>query len=142
MEFNGDETEHLIIIFKPEAWLNHGAYFWDSLIEDSKEWAGLKYQWVASSVYGDQVIVTNHSPLHKGTAVYMHGPDMAGPSNDTPGWICNILYLGNSYDSWLERVRKYGDEYSIGPGCINEQLGSKAGEYRELYRGLNPGLTW
>jgi hypothetical protein len=53
----------------------------------------------------------------------------------------NILYLGSSVDEWLARVRRFGDEYSIVPGAIDD-LVDEPDEYRKIYRELNPGLTW
>jgi hypothetical protein len=86
--------------------------------------------------------MTENSPLHEGLAIYIHGPDMAGPINDVNGWIENILYVGSDYDVWIDRVEKYGDEHSIGPGGIDRDLGALAEEYRNIYRALNPGLQW
>ena len=123
-------------------WRPDGAYFWDSLIEQVPEWNHVQYSWIATSCYGDEVILTKNSPLYEGIAIYIHGPDISGPVNDIQAWIQNIIYLGSSYEEWMDRVETYGDEHSIGPGGIDNDLGVKADEYREIYRKLNPGLTW
>ena len=117
------------------------AYIWDELIEEMEEWRDLEYVWIASSNYGDQIIVTDTSPIHDGIAVYMLGMDVAGPDSDNPIWPEGMLFLGNSVSEWLERVEKYGDEHSIGPGGIDNEL-SNPEEYKKLYRKLNPGLNW
>jgi hypothetical protein len=135
--FDEDDLE----IFSVTDIRRSGAYFWDDLIENLPAWRNLKYQWIASSSFGDQIMVTENSPLHSGTALYMHGPDVAGPQSEDPNWIENILYLGPSINEWLARVKKFGGEYSIGPGAIH-QLGAAADEYRAIYRQLNPGLQW
>lgn len=133
--------DRLVEIFKPADRKTSGAYFWDDLREEVPEWKDLEYEWIASSSFGDQIIVTKNSPLHTGTAVYMHGPDVAGPESANPAWIENILYLGSSEEVWKARVAKYGDEHSVTPGSIDESL-QNPDEYRAIYRKLNPGLKW
>lgn len=133
--------EPALEIFKPEDRKTSGAYFWESLREEVPAWKELEYEWIASSMYGDQIIITRNSPLHPGTAIYMHGPDVAGPKSENPAWIENILYLGPSEEEWQARIKKFGGEHSIGPGSI-DQLGAAADEYRAIYRKLNPGLSW
>jgi hypothetical protein len=134
-------AERLIRVFEPSEWKTSGACFWDWLGDDLPAWANLKYVWIASSVYGDQVILTHNSPIHEGAAVYMHGPDISGPKSCDPNWTDNILYLGSSVDEWLSRIRKFGDEYAVENGSIDERL-ENAGEYREVMQRLNPGLPW
>ncbi|WP_254512189.1 hypothetical protein [Anatilimnocola floriformis] len=136
------EDDLVFELFPRNEWRTSGAYFWDDYIENLPEWRELRYTWIASSRWGDQIIVTDNSPLHVGTALYMHGPDVAGPIHPNPAWIENIIYLGPSIDAWLARVQRFGDEYSIVPGSIDEHLGSAADEYRTIYRQLNPGLQW
>lgn len=131
----------LVELYDKKNWKTSGAYFWDDLKKNSPAWKDLKYQWIGSSVYGDQIILTENSPLHEGPAIYAHGPDVAGPKSDKAGWIENILYYGNSVEEWHARVRKYGDEYSLGPGAIKTDVKNPE-EYRAIYRKLNPGLTW
>jgi hypothetical protein len=104
-------------------------------------WANLEYQWIARSVFGDQIILTQNSPIHDGSVVYMHGPDVAGPQSGNPNWLDNILVLGFSVDEWLARIEKFGDEFSVTPGSIDELLEAPE-EYRGIYRELNPGLPW
>ncbi len=116
--------------------------FLGRLHENIPEWRHLRYVWIASSQFGDQIIVTENSPLHAGTALYMHGPDVAGPKSDDPAWIENIIYLGPSIETWLGRVARFGDEHSICPGSIDDELEPQAAEYRAIYRELNPGLQW
>lgn len=71
----------------------------------------------------------------------MHGPDVAGPRSPFALWLDNILYLGPSVDEWLARVQRFGDEYSIVPGEIDDFV-DEPDEYRKIYRELNPGLPW
>lgn len=135
-----DINEPLIEVFEKSDRRTEGAYFWDSLRE-LPAWKSLKYEWIGSSRFGDQVIFTTNSPVHSGPAVYMHGPDVAGPDSADPNWIDNILYLGPSVEDWLARVKRFGDEYSVVPGSIDELVGNPQ-EYRRIYRELNPGLRW
>jgi hypothetical protein len=136
-----DDDEPAFEIFPVEQRCISGAYFWDDLIENLPEWRELKYTWIGRSMCGDQIIVTENSPLHAGTAIHVHGPDIAGPISAKAGWIENILYLGDSVEDWLIRVERFGGEHSMFPGSIDE-LGSDADEYRAIYRKLNPGLQW
>lgn len=131
-----------LILNPPEDWRTDGAYFWDDYIEHVPEWRELRYTWIASSQFGDQIIVTENSPLHSGAALYMHGPDVSGPIHEHPAWIENIIYLGPSIEAWLARVKRFGDEHSICPGDIDDELGPAAAEFRAIYRELNPGLPW
>jgi hypothetical protein len=133
--------EPLVRVFAPSKRQRSGAYFWDSLRNEVPEWKDLEYEWLGSSRFGDQIIVTRNSPLHRGVAIYMHGPDVAGPKSTNASWLDNILYLGSSVDEWLTRVNRYGDEYSVVPGSIDE-LVDDPDEYLKIYRELNPGLTW
>jgi hypothetical protein len=130
----------LIFVFDKSDRQTEGAYFWDSLRE-IPAWKELKYEWIARSRFGDQVIFTTNSPIHSGPAVYMHGPDVAGPDSADSNWIDNILYLGPLVEEWLARVERFGDEYSVAPGTIDESV-SYPEEYRKIYRELNPGLRW
>ena len=138
----GQESQKIVKLLSRDEWQSKGAYFWDSLIAEVPEWRELEYVSIANSLYGDQVIMTTNSPIHDGVAIYIHGPDISGPINDTPGWIENIIYAGPSYENWLARVKKYGDEHSIAPGGIERELGDRAEEYCKIYRKLNPGLKW
>ena len=138
----GSTGPRLLQLIPREEWRSDGAYFWDSLIEESPEWNHVEYSWIANSCYGDQAILTKSSPLHEGPAIYIHGPDIHGPVNEVHGWIENIIYLASSYEVWMERVEMYGDEHAIGPGGIDRELGERADEYRKIYRKLNPGLRW
>src|SRR4029079_1113312 len=95
------DYEPLIQVFERSEWKSHGAYFWDSLREGLPAWANLEYQWIGISTFWDQVVVTRNSPIHSGTAVYIHGPDISGPNSSNPNWIDNILYLGASVEEWL-----------------------------------------
>ena len=133
-------SDPLVYVFEKKDWKTSDAYFWDWLREDPA-WSDLKYQWIATSQYGDQIIVTDNSPIHEGRAVYIHGPDISGPRSSHPDWLDSILYLGSSIEEWRALMEKYGDEYSVIPGSIDELL-ENPDEYRELYRKLNPGLNW
>ena len=134
-------SDPLVHIFKKKDWKTSDAYFWDWLREDNAAWSDLKYEWIAKSEYGDQIIITQKSPILKGSAVYMHGPDVSGPDSPNPDWPDSVLYLGSSVEEWRVRMETYGDEYSVIPGSIDELL-ENPDEYRELYRKLNPGLNW
>lgn len=133
--------DHYVRIFDPSERRNSGAYFWDSLRRELPGWSELEYEWIATSTFGDQIILTNNSPLHLGPAIYMHGPDVGGPRSSSALWLDNILYLGSSVDQWLARVQRFGDEYSIVPGEIDDFV-DDSDEYRRIYRELNPGLPW
>jgi hypothetical protein len=61
--------------------------------------------------------------------------------SDNPIWPDNLIYLGSSIDEWLARIERFGDEYAVVPGSIDELL-ENPDEYRKIYRDLNPGLTW
>ena len=135
------EDDDLIRIFDTNEQKTEGANFWDWLRDDDAVWQRLKYKWIASSCFGDQVIVTETSPIHDGTAVYLLGPDITGPESDTPNWPDNLIYLGSSVDDWLTRVSQFGDEHSIAPGDLDQRI-DRADEYRKIYRELNPGLPW
>ena len=137
-----ERRDKLLIPIDRAGWKSDGAYLWDAVIHDVKGWGHMKYRWIASSIYGDQIIMTESSPLHPGVAIYLHGPDVAGPRSGNQFWIENILYLGSSYDEWRRRIGEYGDEHSIAPGGIDRELGDRAGEYKSIYRNLNPGLEW
>ena len=137
-----DEDDPLLEIFPRDEWRTSGAYFWDDYVENLPAWRDLRYTWIARSRFGDQIIITENSPLHSGTALYMHGPDVAGPIHNNPAWIENIIYLGPSVEAWLARIEQFGDEHSICPGSIDDILVEKANEYRTIYRELNPGLRW
>lgn len=141
MKDEDDLADPFIRIFDASERRTEGAYFWDSL-RDLPAWKELRYEWIASSLFGDQVIFTKNSPIHRGRpAVYVHGPDVAGPNSKDPNWIENILYLGPSIEDWLARVELFGDEYSVVPGSIDETLCNPE-VYRRIYRELNPGLPW
>jgi hypothetical protein len=131
----------LVRIFPKKDWRTSVAYFWDSLREERPAWANLEYQWIARSTYGDQVIIAQQSPIHEGIAIYIHGPDIAGPKSSDANWIDNILFLGSTFGEWMTRIEEFGDEYSICPGSIGE-LVDAPDEYRRIYRNLNPGLQW
>jgi len=118
-----------------------GAYFWDSLRDEFPAWTDLRYQWIATSSFGDQIILTTNSPIHSGPALYMNGPDVSGAVSDDPNWPDCILYLGSTIDEWLARVARFGDEWSVVPGLIDESL-DDPDAYRRIYRELNPGLQW
>ncbi|WP_425614269.1 hypothetical protein NA78x_004135 [Anatilimnocola sp. NA78] len=136
-----DDADPLIYVFDESERKSSGAYFWDSLREELPAWRDLEYEWIASSTFGDQVIRTQNSPIHDGPAIYMHGPDVAGPRSPDTNWIENILFLGNSESEWLERVRRFGDEYAVAPASIDDCI-DNGDEYRAIYRLLNPGLKW
>jgi hypothetical protein len=138
---NDTKAPQLIRIFDPSERRSEGAHFWDSLRGEVVAWKDLEYDWIASSCFGDQVIQTDNSPIHKGHAIYIHGPDIAGPTSDNPDWLDNILYLGSSTFDWLARIARFGDEYAIAPGLIDERVIDSA-MYRQIYRDLNPGLPW
>jgi hypothetical protein len=133
--------EPYILIFERSERRNNGACFWDSLRDDVPAWKTFEYEWIARSSFGDQVIQTDNSPIHTGHALYLHGPDVAGPLSDNPHWPDNVLYLGPSVDEWLARINRFGDEYAIVPGLIDELVVDPEG-YRKIYRDLNPGLPW
>jgi hypothetical protein len=128
-------------IFAESERRTNGAYFWDCLRDELPAWNDLTYEWIASSSFGDQIILTNNSPIHLGPAIYMHGPDVGGPISENPNWPSSILYLGATVDEWLARIARFGDEYSVVPGCIDEFV-DDSDAYRKIYRELNPGLTW
>ena len=136
-----ESAEPLVVVFDHSDRKTTEASFWDWLRDDIPAWKDLDYEWIASSVFGDQIILTNNSPIHDGPAVYMLGPDVAGPTSDNANWPDNLIYLGPSVDGWLARIERFGDEYSIVPGSIDELLDS-SDEYRKIYRELNPGLQW
>jgi hypothetical protein len=136
-----NKPEPLVRIFDHADRKRAEAYLWDWLKRDVPAWADLKYEWIASSMFGDQIILTNNSPLHKGSAVYMLGPDIAGPDGNNPDWPDNLLYLGPSIEEWRARMKRFGDEYSVVPGSIDDML-DNPDEYRKVYRALNPGLQW
>ena len=131
----------LVHIFKETERRSEGAYFWDSLRDEVPAWKDLQYEWIASSRFGDQIILTSNSPIHDGPALYMHGPDVAGPDSADANWIDNILYLGSSVEEWLARIERFGDEHSVAPGSIDQSV-HEPEEYRRIYRDLNPGLPW
>jgi len=133
--------EPLVRIFAASDWKTSGAYFWDWLRDELPAWSHMEYEWIASSVYGDQIILTKNSPIHKGPAIYMHGPDVPGPRSADPNWLDNILYLGCSVEEWLARIRTFGDEYAVENGSIGDRL-ANPGEYLNAIRELNPGLQW
>lgn len=135
------EDNRLIRIFDTEDRKTEDAYFWDWLRDGDNAWQKLKYKWIASSCFGDQVIVTESSPIHDGTAVYLLGPDITGPESDNPNWPDNMVYLGASVHEWLARVNEFGDEHSIAPGDLDQRIDC-GDEYRKIYRELNPGLPW
>ena len=118
-----------------------GAYFWDSLRDEFPAWKDLEYEWIASSSFGDQIILTNNSPLHAGPAIHMNGLDVSGPVSANPNWPGGILYLGSTIDEWLARLARFGDEWSVVPGLIDESL-YDTDAYRRIYRELKPGLHW
>jgi hypothetical protein len=136
-----ESAERLVNIFDQSARKASGAYCWEWLREDIPAWKNLKYEWIASSSFQDQIILTENSPIHDGLAVYLLGPDIAGPVSDNPIWPDNLIYLGSSIDEWLARIERFGDEYAVVPGSIDELL-ENPDEYRKIYRDLNPGLTW
>jgi hypothetical protein len=136
-----NENEKLVSIFEPSSRVTSGADHWDSLREEMAAWRNLEYEWIAVSAFMDQIIHTRSSPIHAGSAVYMLGPDVSGPTSENPDWPENLLYLAPSVEEWLARVQQYGDEYSVAPGSIAESLADPE-EYCAIYRALNPGLPW
>ena len=140
-DMNENENEKLVSIFEASSRRTSGADCWDALREELAAWSALEYDWIAVSAFGDQIIHTRSSPLHAGSAVYMLGPDVSGPSSENPNWPENLLYLAPSVEEWLARVHRYGDEYSVAPGSIAESLADPEA-YRAIYRALNPGLQW
>jgi hypothetical protein len=131
----------IVRIFTPSERTKGGAYLWDSLRDELPGWKVLEYEWIGTSRFGDQIILTHNSPLHRGPAIYLHGPDVAGPKSSDENWLDNILYLGSSVEEWLARITRFGDEYSVVPGSIDELI-DDSNQYRKIYRELNPGLTW
>ena len=136
-----DSKEPLVRIFARSDRKTTDAYFWDRLRDDVPAWKDLKYEWIASSTFGDQIILTHNSPIHDGSAVYMLGPDISGPDSTNPYWPDNLIYLGPSVDEWSARMERFGDEFSVAPGSIDDMV-DDADEYRRIYRELNPGLAW
>lgn len=141
MTEEAETSDKLVSVFEDSDRKTSGAGFWDSLREDMPAWRNMEYEWIGVSAFLDQIIVTRSSPIHTGSAVYMQGPDVAGPRSENPDWPENVLYLGPSVDEWLARIRRFGDEYSVAPGAIDESLADPE-EYRAIYRELNPGLQW
>ena len=133
--------ELLLRVFDPSERKTAGACFWDWLRDDVPAWNAFEYEWIASSCFGDQIVVTQTSPIHDGTAVYLLGPDISGPASDNSNWPENLLYLAPSVQDWLSRVNEFGDEHSIAPGDLDLRI-DRADEYRRIYQKLNPGLTW
>jgi len=139
--FKSKRSEPLIFVFDEDKHRTAGAYFWDRLRDELPAWANLEYEWIASSCFGDQIILTNNSPIHAGPAIYMHGPDVGGPNSNNLNWPEYILHLGSSVKEWIARLERFGDEYSVCPGVIDDELDSP-NTYCEIYRQLNPGLEW
>jgi len=115
-----DSDHTLVRVFDKSERSNTDASFWEWLREDVPAWKNVKYEWIASSQFGDQIVLTHNSPIHDGPAVYMLGPDVAGPASDNPDWPENLIYLGPSVDEWLARIEQFGDEFSITPGSLAE----------------------
>jgi hypothetical protein len=141
-KYRGMRSGHCLQLYPIAKRKKSGSQYWDWLIESSKEWSSLEYTLIASSRFGDDIIITHNSPLHPGQAIYMHGPDVAGPRSPNKAWPESVLYLGSSIESWLDRVELYGDEHAIGPGGIDSELKKRASIYKAIYRQLNPGLEW
>ena len=131
----------LIDLYERAAWKDSGAHHWDRLAVEVPVWRSLTYRWIASSHYGDQIILTTTSPLHGGSAIYLHGPNIAGPRSEVNGWLDTIVYLGSSVDAWHARIARYGDEYAIAPALIDRVV-DQPERYKATYRLMNPGLVW
>ena len=131
----------LLNLYERAAWKDSGAHHWDRLIVEVPVWRSLTYRWIASSHYGDQIILTTTSPLHGGSAIYLHGPNIAGPRSEVDGWLDTIIYLGSSVDAWHARIARYGDEYAIAPALIDRVV-DQPERYKATYRLMNPGLVW
>ena len=131
----------LVNRFEPDTWKDHGAHHWDRVRAEVPAWRALTYQWIAGTHLGDQIILTTTSPLHAGAAIYLHGPNAAGPRTDVDGWLDTIIYLGSSVAAWHARIDRYGDEYAIAPALI-DRLVAQPERLKATYRILNPGLPW
>ena len=131
----------LLNLYERAAWKDSGAHHWDRLAVEVPVWRSLTYRWIASSHYGDQIILTTTSPLHGGSAIYLHGPNIAGPRSEVNGWLDTIVYLGSSVDAWHARIARYGDEYAIAPALIDRVV-DQPERYKATYRIMNPGLRW
>ena len=116
-----------------------GAHFWDSSFRDLNI-TPVKYLWIGSSSYGDQIITTDDKIFGKNGGVFTCGSDTAGPENNKyqPEYV---LYHGPSVNDYLNTLDKYGDDFSVGPGAIDRDC-AQAAEYKKLYRTLNPGIAW
>ena len=131
----------LLNLYERAAWKDSGAHHWDRLAVEVPVWRSLTYRWIARSHYGDQIILTTTSPLHGGSAIYLHGPNIAGPRSKVDGWLDTIVYLGSSVDAWHARIARYGDEYAIAPALIDRVV-DQPERYKATYRIMNPGLRW
>lgn len=121
-----------------------GASHWDALRANSAAWRRLNYHWLGESCYGDQIAKVTGTPLPNGEGkVYILGPDIAGPIGQ-PNWPEDLMCIAASCEQFLERIQKYGDEFSVAPGCIERELSDEKmrEEYKQHYRFLNPGLKW
>jgi hypothetical protein len=141
--FSNGNDEKLLQLFRPELFKCSESYHWDEFVSSNNYWQGFKYVWIGVSSYGDHIVDTQSGvPDGIPYGILMMGPDVAGPRSPCGQWPECMLYLGNSIDSWLIRVKEYGDEYSIAPGSINDALGSRSEQYKQIYRKMNPGLQW
>lgn len=71
----------------------------------------------------------------------MFGPDLMGPNSKDRNWPDNLLYLGASFQEWLDRIERFGDEYAVVCGCF-DNMSDSCRAFREIYKNLNPGLRW
>ena len=135
------ETEYPNIkLFNSSDWKDHDAYLWDSMIHEYPKWQDVKYIQVGVSSFWDQLAYCSWTPIHNEGGLYVLGPDISGPENNQD-WPDNLLYFGSDIKEWLNRLDKYGDEYAIIPGDIEEELNDPT-SYTNWYRKLNPGIIW
>ena len=128
-------------IYHPKEWKSYTA---DSQIKEIKElfpaWQDTDFVLVGATDFGDAIVVTDSDPISPNGAIYMAGEGFC--MNEAKDWPESMLRLGMTAKQWHDRVKTYGDEPAIAAGSVDEELGSRAQDYRQQIKLLNPSIDW
>ena len=137
---SGLELDHLTI-YPPNRWKDRTlASLIKEIVQYYPTWSDTKFVLIGGSHFGDEVLVTQGDPISSSGAIYISGSG-AGGRQSIKEWPESMLRLSINAKDWIDRLKKYGDEFAVALGSLDDALGDKAAEYRSLILQLNPGLS-
>lgn len=95
------------------------------------------------SVYFDDIIYVQSTPVCKPGSVFTIGVDVAGPGGEGPHALENSVVLASSFDAWIEHLEKTNwVEYGLGPGSRFDLPAEEHRSLIEYFKALNPRSFW